>query len=122
MCKLRTYSILFVYLIAGSAVLGQQVQHIPSQIQASGHQINDESLPPQSALFFSFQLPGSAECIDIENTLLFSAETNHEEPSLKDIEAKGNNRFRQESYKANCFRIEPGLSLRKLVFPHHVHT
>lgn len=122
MCKLRTYSTLFLVLLAGPAAFGQSVQQVSSQIQASGHQINDESLPPQAALFFSFQLPGSAEFMDVENNHLSSAETNHEELSPKGVESKGNNRCRQEHYRANCFLIEPGLSLRKLIFPHHVHT
>ncbi len=122
MCKLRSYSTLLLVLFAGSAAFGQPVQQIPSQIQASGHQIHDESLPPQSALFFSFQLPISPEFIDVENNHLSSAETNHDKPSPKGVESRGNNRCRQEFYRANCFLIEPGLSLRKLIFPHHVHT
>jgi hypothetical protein len=119
---MRTNITLLILLIAGSVVYGQDVKSPSTQIDVSGIQINDESLPPQSALFFAFQIAGFGEGENVENWQNLSNESVEKvHPSHSGYKRDQGSPI-QETYKRDSFKIEPGISLRKLIFPHHFHT
>ncbi|MFP8487806.1 hypothetical protein ACKGJO_01810 [Gracilimonas sp. Q87] len=119
---MRSNITLFILLISGSVVFGQDVKTTSSQIQETGIQINDESLPPQSALYFTFQLAGYGEIENVESWQNLTEETSEKDH----LSLSGSKRKRgltnQEAYKSKCFNLEPGLTLKKLIFPFHFHT
>ncbi|MDZ7806459.1 MAG: hypothetical protein U5K71_05045 [Gracilimonas sp.] len=119
---MRSNITLFILIFAGSAVYGLDTGISASQIQESGIQVNNESLPPQSALYFAFQIPGFGEIEDFGNWQTLSEEST-EKLFLHHFGSKcDRDSSNQEIKRRDNFKIIPGLILRKLIFPHHFHT
>jgi hypothetical protein len=109
-------------ILTASSVSGFSTGPAISQIQESGVKINDESLPPQLALYYSFHNNGSGETQNVQNHLNLSEEST-EQHVLLESQVRANHFLNeQEEYKRDSIYIEPGLGIRKLIFPFHFHT
>lgn len=122
MSWMRSNITLYILLISGSVVFGRDVKTISSQIQETGIQINDEALPPQSALYFAFQIAGYAESENVESWQNLTEESSEKDHLSLFVSKRDRGLTNQEAYKSKCINIEPGLNLRKLIFPFHFHT